>query len=59
MEFVTKKLCPFIIYVNLFNAGAFPVHELSLLVFKRFSTTMLYSVMPQMILTFKTYFLIS
>ena len=32
--------------------GPFLVHELSPLVFKRFSTSMYYYVMPQMILTF-------
>ena len=39
-------------YVNLLNAGAFLVHELPPLVFKRFSTTVHYSVMTQMILTY-------
>ena len=51
-ELATKKSCPFVSYVNLFNAFIFSVHELSSLDFKRFSTTMHYSVIPQMILTF-------
>ena len=47
-----KNLGPFKSYVNLFHAEAFLVHELPPLVFKRFSTTMYYSVMTKMILTF-------
>ena len=36
--------------------GPFSEHELSSLVFKRFSTTMHHYVMPQLILTFITLF---
>ena len=39
-------------YVNLFNVEAFFVHELPALVFNRFSATLHYSVMTQMILAF-------
>ena len=52
LKTVTKNVGPFKSYVNLFHAEAFLVHELSPLVFKIFSTTMHYTVMTKMILTF-------